>query len=189
MSENNMGNTKGAAKGIFQRNRVLVVVVVISLLIIGWMYISSSLNMRNVEQAAEARLAALVKQSEARQTETVRQSLTMLGIPMAWAIRREMMANNLDQVDQYVLDLVKQKGFEQIVVAKADGKIALASDRKNLGADFSSLYASSYLTAEKITVEEKAQGKWLLVVPIMGLSERLGTVAVDYQVPPLAVAQ
>ena len=113
----------------------------------------------------------------------VKQSLSMLGIPTAWAIRREMMANNMDQIDQYISDLVKQKGFVQIVVAKADGKIAVASDRKFLGSEFGSLYPASYLTTEKITVEDKGQGKWILVIPVMGLSARIGTVVIDYQAP------
>jgi len=55
-----------------------------------------------------------------------------------------MMANNLEQVDQYVMNLMKQKGFAQVV-------------------------------------PEKPEGKRLPVVPIMGLSARLGTVAVEYQ--------
>ena len=99
-----------------------------------------------------------------------------------------MIDGNMAQVDQYISDLVKQKGFEQIVVAKENGKVAVASDRKNLGVDFSGLYASTYLTAYKITVENKGQGKWLLVIPVMGLSARLGTIAIDYQVPAAAPA-
>lgn len=98
-----------------------------------------------------------------------------------------MMANNMDQVDQNVSNLVKQKGFVQIVVAKADGKIAVASDRKFLASPFASLYPASYLTAEKITVEDKGQGKWLLVIPVIGLSARIGTVVMDYEVPPSTV--
>lgn len=179
-----MENIKGAAMGLFQQNRALAIVVAIFIVITGWLYISSSLKMRNVEENAAAQQAALVKQSEALQSETVKHSLTMFGMPLAWAVRREMMSSNLDQVDQYVTDLVKQKGFVQVVVAKDDGKVAVASDRKNLGAAFSTLYSAEYLTADKITVEEKGSGKWLLIVPVMGLNTRLGTLAIDYQVPP-----
>ena len=37
--------------------------------------------------------------------------------------------------------------------------------------------------------EETVPGQWLLVVPVMGLSARLGTVAIDYQAPPAALKE
>jgi len=88
-----------------------------------------------------------------------------------------------------VTDLVKQEGFESVAVAKADGVIAVASDRRQVGAAFGSLYAERYLTAEQITAEETAPGQWLLVVPVMGLNARLGTVAIEYQAPPFSLGK
>lgn len=64
-----------------------------------------------------------------------------------------------------------------------------ASDRKFLASPFASLYPASYLTVEKITAEDMGQGKWLLVIPVMGLSAHIGTVVMDYQVPPATVTQ
>ncbi|MGV8935164.1 MAG: hypothetical protein ACOH1I_11095 [Gallionellaceae bacterium] len=183
MDANNIESIKGTALSVFQKNRTLVIVIVVFVVLLGWVYISSSLKVRNVESAVAEKQMDIVKKSEERQTEIVKQSLEIFCTPLAWAVRREMIDGNMAQVDQYVSDLVKQKGFEQIVVAKENGKVAVASDRKNLGADFSSLYASNYLTSDKITVENKGQGKWLLVIPVMGLSARLGTIAIDYQVP------
>ncbi|HUX63319.1 hypothetical protein [Sulfuricella sp.] len=189
MAETSMGNQEAGAMGFWHRYRLLIVVVAISVAIIGWLYVSKGMAVRHVEEAAAAQRAELVKQAEARQTETVRQSLTMFGVPLAWAIRREMMADNLDQVDQSVTDLVKQKGFERVVVAKADGSVMVASDRKHKGAAFSRLYAERYLGAEQISAEETGPGKWLVVVPIMGLNARLGTVAMDYQAPASTLGQ
>ena len=188
MAENTIAGVKGTALGYFQNNRVLVITVSILVIIIVWLFISSGIKVRNVEQAAAVKTAEVIQKSEALQSETVKQSLSMFGMPLAWAVRREMMASNMAQVDQYVTDLVKQKGFQQVVVAKEDGKIAVASDRKHIGAAFSTLYPANYLSAEKITVEDKGAGKWLLVIPVMGLNARLGVVAMEYQVPPAAVA-
>lgn len=181
------------APGFWHRHRLPIVVAVIGIAIIGWLYVSKGIAVRQaqdaVTQAQESVAAQRTewdKQAEARQAAMVKQSLSQFGVPLAWAVRRGMMGGNLDQVDQYVTDLVKLDGFEGVTVAKADGSIVVASDRRHLGAAFGSLYAERYLTAEQITAEETAPGQWLLVVPVMGLNARLGTVAIDYRAPPSA---
>ncbi len=181
------------APGFWHRYRLPIVIAVIGIALIGWLYVSKGIAVRQaqdaVTKAQESVAAQRVewdKQAEARQAAMAKQSLSQFGVPLAWAIRREMMGGNLDQVDQYVTDLVKLDGFEGVTVAKADGSIVVASDRRHLGAAFGSLYAERYLTAEQISAEETAPGQWLLVVPVMGLNARLGTVAIDYRAPPSA---
>lgn len=190
MTEINPNQPETGALGIWNRHRLAIIVAVIGLVIIGWLYVAKGIAVRQAQNAVTeaqesvaAQRAEWDKQAEARQAAMVKQSLSQFGVPLAWAIRREMMGSNLDQVDQYVTDLVKLDGFEGVTVAKADGSIVVASDRRHLGAAFGSLHAERYLTAEQISAEETAPGQWLLVVPVMGLNARLGTVAVDYQVP------
>lgn len=190
MTEINPNQPEAGALGIWNRHRLAIIVAAIGLVIIGWLYVSKGIAERQAQEAVRqaqegvtVQRAEWVKQAEVRQAEIVKQSLGQFGVPLAWAIRREMIGGNLDQVDQYVTDLVKLDGFEGVTVAKADGSIVVASDRRHLGTAFGSLYAERYLTAEQISAEETAPGNWLLVVPVMGLNARLGTVAIDYQVP------
>lgn len=183
MTEIDPNEQEAGALGFWHRYRLLIIVSVICLAIIGWLYVSKGIAVRQAQEAVAVQRAEWVKQAEARQADQVKQSLSQFGVPLAWAIRREMMGGNLDQVDQYVTDLVKLEGVEGVAVAQADGTIAVASDRRHLGATFGSLYAERYLTAEQITAEETAPGQWLLVVPVMGLNARLGTVAIDYRAP------
>jgi hypothetical protein len=193
MTEIDPNGQASGAPGFWHRYRLPIVVAVIGIAIIGWLYVSNGIAVRQaqdaVTQAQEsvaAQRAEWGRQAEARQAAMVKQSLSQFGVPLAWAIRREMMGGNLDQVDQYVTDLVKLDGFEGVTVAKADGSIVVASDRRHVGAAFGGLYAERYLTAEQITAEETAPGQWVLVVPVMGLNARLGTVAIDYRAPPSA---
>jgi hypothetical protein len=175
---------EGGAMGFWHRYRLLIILAVLGLVIIGWLAVSKEAALKQAREESASQRAELIKAADAQHAATVKASLQMFCVPLAWAIRREMMAENLDQVDQYVTDLVKQKGFERVVVAKADGVVAVASDRKNLGAAFSSLYPARFLSNERISVEETAPGKWLAVIPVMGLASRLGTVAIEYQAPP-----
>jgi hypothetical protein len=196
MTEINPSQPETGALGIWNRHRLAIIVAVIGLVIIGWFYVSKGIAVRQAQEAVKqaqedvaVQRAEWVKQAEARHAEMVKQSLSQFSVPLAWAIRREMMGGNLDQVDQYVTDLVKQEGFEGVTVAKADGSITVASDRRHVGAAFGSLYAERYLTAEQISAEEIAPGQWLLVVPVMGLTARLGTVAIDYRAPPFSLGE
>lgn len=189
MAETDTGMQESGAMGLWHRYRLLIIVAAVGIAIIGWLAVSKGMAVNAAEEEAAAERAEIVKKAEARHAETVKQSLTMFSVPLGWAIRREMMADNMDQVDQYVTDLVKQKGFERMVVAKVDGAVAVSSDRKNLGAPFGSLYAERYLTADQISVEEASPGKWLVVVPILGLNARLGTLAIEYQAPPSTLGE
>jgi len=166
---------------------VAVIGVVVALAIIGWLAVSKDRAVKQAEENAAGQRAELVRQAEAQHADTVKQSLIRFGTPLAWAIRREMMANNLDQVDQYVSDLVKMEGIEQVTLAQADGAIVVASDRKNIGTTLDGLYAERYMRAEQIEADETAPGRWLLVLPVMGLNARLGTAVIEYQAPPFAL--
>lgn len=189
MSEIRLNEQEGGVAGFWHRYRLLISVAVIGAAVIGWLYMAREDALKEAQQAAAAERANVVKQAEAQHAATLKRSLDLLGAPLAWAIRREMMAGNLDQVDQYVSDLVKLEGVHEVVVANADGAIVVASDRRHAGAAFVSLYPERYLRADEIVVDEVAAGRWLLAVPLMGLSARQGTVVLGYQPPPFALGE
>lgn len=189
MTDSYRGEQAAGGVGFWHRYRFLIIVAAIVIAAaaaaIAWLYMSKSTAVKRAEESVAAQRLEWDKAAEARQAERVKRSLGQFGVPLAWAVRREMMAGNLDQVDQYVTDLVKLDGFQGAMVAKTDGVIAVASDRRHVGAAFGSMYAQRYLAAGEINVEETAPGQWLLVVPVMGLSGRLGTLAVEYRAPAL----
>lgn len=135
------------------------------------------------KQAAEARSQLLeqVRQHDVQRTEA---ALRRFSIPLAWSIRREVMAGNLDQVDQYFVDLVQLEGFQSAVLAMPDGKITVASDRKLLAVAFSTLYPAQYLQAGDIQIEHAVDGKLRAIIPIMGLSQHLSTLVLEFASPP-----
>lgn len=129
---------------------------------------------------AHAQLLDQARQLDARRGE---EALRRFSIPFAWVIRREVMAANLDQVDQYFTDLVKMEGFQAAVLAQPDGKIVVASDRKKLAETFSSLYPAQYLQADAIKIDHAANGGLRAIIPIMGLNQHLATLVLEYTPP------
>jgi hypothetical protein len=166
--------------GFFRGVGALVVVVAV---VFGGMYFWNRLALERAEQRFAAEKAEFLRKAATQHAQDQKSALLLFSRPLAWAVRREMMSGNLDQIDQYFTELVRLKGFQRLVLAKADGTIAVSSDRKFLGSRFDSVYPARYLTVGQITVEEPQPGHYLIVVPIVGLSARLGVLVIAY-VPP-----
>ncbi len=167
-----------------------VALVVVAVAMYAWKTVALGAMEDKLAQAeaqhAQARteLIERARQLDARQGEA---ALRRFSAPLAWAVRREVMAGNLDQVDQYFTDLVQSQGFQSAVLAKPDGKIVVASDRRQLAAPFSSLYPEQYLQAGDIRVERSPDGKMRAVIPIMGLNQHLATLVLEYAPPGYAL--
>lgn len=131
---------------------------------------------RRFEEDKSALLARL-QDFTARQDD---ESQRHFGTALAWAVRGELIRNNLDQVDQYFNEMVRMERVERVVLASQDGKILLSSDRRHQGGDFSALYPAGLLSVPQVSVLAGAEGKKRVVVPVMGLTARLGTVVMDY---------
>lgn len=127
--------------------------------------------------ADRADLLARLQDFTARQDE---ESQRRFGTALAWAVRGELIRNNLDQVDQYFNEMVRMERVERVVLAGQDGKILLSSDKRYQHGDFSALYPADLLGVPQVSVMGSAEGKKRLVIPVMGLSARLGTVVMDY---------
>ena len=133
-------------------------------------------------QHAQARVQ-LVEQARQLDASRSEAGLRLFSTPLAWVIRREVMAANLDQVDQYFTDLVQMPGFQSAVLANPDGKILVASDRKQLAVPFASLYPADYLQAGDIRIERSASAGLRAIIPILGLKQHLGVLVLEYTPP------
>lgn len=133
-------------------------------------------------QQAQARTELIERARQLDARDDV-DSLKRFSTPLAWAIRRELMAANLDQVDQYLSELVQMPGFQSAVLANSDDKVVVATDRKHLAGTFSSIYPAEYLQAKDVKIEPASNGGLRAIIPIMGLNQQLGTLVVEYAEP------
>jgi hypothetical protein len=187
--ENN--STAASKSGGMSRERKMMLGLVAALLIVavgmyGWKVTAVEAvenRLAQVEaQQTEAR-AQIINQAKEVDDGRTEESLRLFSIPFAWAIRRELIAGNLNQVDQYFGQTVQIRGFESAVLAKPDGKVIVASDRKKLVENFSSLYPDVDLNSNETKVEKTSNGAFRAVIPILGLNKHLGVVVLEY-LPP-----
>jgi hypothetical protein len=115
--------------------------------------------------------AALSKNSEAAHR--------LFGNALAWAIRGELIRNNLDQIDQYFSELVKVERIHLVALASQEGKVLVASDKKLQNAEFGQIFPAELLNETQVSIHPQGEDR-LLVLPVMGLNTRLGTAVLRY---------
>jgi hypothetical protein len=100
--------------------------------------------------------------------------LRMVAMPLAWTVRSEMLRGNNDQINQYLAQFVREPNIQELLVARADGRIVAATDKKREGAVVSDLFPPEVRQVETITVTKRPDGTILVAAPVMGLNEKLG---------------
>jgi hypothetical protein len=98
----------------------------------------------------------------------------------AWAVRSALMRNNVDQVDLYFTQLLKNRAIDMGVLADRRGRVVISTEKHLRGVRFSSHFPPAILSEEEIRLERIDGNQMRLVMPIHGLSRRLGTVMLIY---------
>jgi hypothetical protein len=146
------------------------------------MFIWKVIAVKNMEKKMEAQRVKLVERSEQIVSDNTRDFLRLTTIPLVWAVRKEMIKENYDQIDEYLTRFIKERNMKQILVVKSDGTIAVATDKKIEGMSVSSLYPTQIMEQGDINISVDKDGNLQVVAPIMGLNARIGTLILIYQV-------
>lgn len=170
----------------------ILVFLGILLLVIAWKQIAvnqaeSRLERGQAELAQQLDMERKMLTKKAREyaDSQYKKEEERFGQVLAWAVRGELIRNNLDQIDQYLTELVKTKDTERVVLISEEGKLLVSTDKRLEDEEAISVYPKDVLNQRKITIKSDVDGKKMLIVPIMGLNQRLATVVVSYNPPPL----
>jgi hypothetical protein len=98
----------------------------------------------------------------------------------AWAVRSALMRSNVDQIDLYFTQLLKNRAVDLAVLADRRGKVVASTEKHLRGVRFSNHFPPAILSEEEVRLERVDGNQMRLVLPIHGLSRRLGTVMLIY---------
>ncbi len=131
-------------------------------------------ELENMRQQYENQFAAaLAKESK--------DQLTLMLTTFVWAVRGSMLRENLDEVNQYLIELVKEDEINEIVLAGDEGQILLATNKKNEGQPFGNFYSQELLTKEQVYFKlSEDKQDYYIVAPVLSLNRRLGTLFMKY---------
>lgn len=165
-----------------------LLVAVVLLVALGWQQIAMgraearlAAERAALAQRFEADRQALLNELKAKVEANADEAQRRFGLALAWAVRDAMIRNNLDQVDQYFTEIVRLPQVERAVLADSGGTVRVSTDRRHLGAALTTLVPVEATLADAVAVRTSPEGPKLLVVPVMGLNSRLGTVVVSYR--------
>ena len=103
------------------------------------------------------------------------------GQVLSWAVRSELIRNNIDQIDQYLSEIVKMRDTERVVLINDEGHLVVSTDKKLEETNGSEIFPKEILNLQKISLKSDVDGKKILVVPVMGLNKKIATVVVSYK--------
>lgn len=170
-----------AAKVSTGKTMLITIAVAIVLLAVLWIW--KSVEISNVEKKAENDRQAL-KEAAIKQIILAHEMhLKLLAKPYVWAIRSEMMQGNIDQVNLFANDLVKEQNFQRIAVANDKGLIVSSTNKKDEGQPFSTIGKAEGLNNNNTTVENISDSMLIMTSPVMGFNSRLGTLLIKYSIP------
>jgi hypothetical protein len=144
-------------------------------------------QMQEQAQQLETAKAAIRAEAASALAQNSDAAHSLLGTSLSWAIRGELIRNNLDQIDQYFAELVKVERIKLAVLSDPAGKLLVSSDKKYQDGEFAQAFPAELLNEAGVAVRPGPDGTKLLVMPIMGLNARLGTAVISYTPEQLAL--
>ena len=159
--------------------RLSLYAIFVLLLLAFGLWAWKELSVRGLEREMEDQRTEMEKEQQTALEAQARAMLQLTAMPLAWAVRSEMMQGNLSQINDYFRDFVREKGVLSIFLIDKDNKVVLATNVKLETQPADQVVSQAIRDAENIRIE-KHDSFLRLGVPIMNLNEKLGILVVDY---------
>ncbi len=123
---------------------------------------------------------SLIVQADSLIINQNKRALMLTAKPLVWAIRGEMLRNNLDEINILTTDLVKEKSILDISLLNASGIIINSTNKKLEGSVASDIY-KNYLVVDSIQVLNTSDSVARVIAPVMGYQSKLGVIIMNYK--------
>lgn len=174
IQESNLASTDKKTFAKFVKQNPVLITVLISLVAITVVYFWKDLQ-------AKRQVAYIKKSATEQLIKSNKEMLTVLSKPLVWSIRSEMLSGNLEKVNIYVKDIVKEKNFQLLQVIDVTGKIILSTDKKLEGKNATAYYDQTLLSTDSLKIKTTENLSLLMFAPIMGYDKKLGVLVIAYK--------
>ena len=162
--------------------RTIGIIVIAGLVLLAGIWIWKSIQINNIREQAATEKQDIQEQAKNQIRNTHEMHLKSLTKPFVWAVRTEMLQNNISQVNLYANDMVKEKNFQKIVIVNDKGTVILSTNKKEEGKEFGSIGNAAYLSSNNTNVDNINDSILVVSSPIMGFNNKLGTLMITYAV-------
>lgn len=163
--------------------KTYLITLVVFLVLLSAVWIWKTIEINNLKKTAESEKIELQQQASKQLVSTHEEHLKLLAKPFVWAVRSEMMRDNMSQVNLYMSEMVKEKNFELIALVNEKGTIISSTNKKNEGKAFSTIGNNAGLTSDNTNLQTQQDSMVSMTSPVMGFNNRLGTLFIKYRIP------
>jgi hypothetical protein len=152
---------------------------------LGVMYLWRRASLWRLRHAEHGAREALLAKTGQAADEANAKLARLTAVTLEWAVRAELVREDLRDVEEYMIHLAKRREIRRVLVARRDGLVIAATD-KNLRHQRLDRVVEG-LPPESSDIQSiRVDGRILrLIVPVMGLESRLGTLVFEYEQPDI----
>jgi len=163
--------------------QAIVTIVLLCLLIIvpSGIYLWKQAEISKLKKQFETEKEQIQTKANNTITDNNKKNIETLTRVFSWAVRSEMLRNNLEQVNTYMTGLVKDADLNDISAIKPDGIVILSTNKKFEGNSYPGFIASELNSINEVASRNDANGNIMSICPIMGLDNRMGTIVITYK--------
>jgi hypothetical protein len=164
------------------KNKLLVAAAIVVILFTA-LWIWKAVEIKNLKQENEKKELLLRQKATELLSRSDSRYLNLLAKPYVWAIRTEMMKGNIEAVNLYANDMVKEKNFQTITVVDDKGMVISSTNKKLEGKSYASFGNAAYLSNDSTLVNKVDATTLEVSSPVMGFNKRIGTLIFNYMPP------
>jgi uncharacterized membrane protein affecting hemolysin expression len=164
------------------KNKILVAAAIVVVLFAA-LWIWKAIEINNLKQEHEKKETLLKQKAIELLSQSDYKYLKLLAKPYVWAIRTEMMKGNIEAVNLYANDMVKEKNFQSITVVDEKGMVISSTNKKLEGKAYASVGNAAYLSNDSTLVNKVDDSTLEISSPVMGFNKRIGTLIFNYMPP------
>ena len=158
-----------------------IIILCLMILIPTGVYVFDLIKISNLKDKHKTQLAEVREQAGTTVKSISQKNLESLTRVFSWAVRSELLHENMGQVNSYMNELVKTADLQDISIIKTDGIVVLSTNKKFEGNVYAGPVASQFATVNEVMTQTGKDAVMICICPIMGLDKRLGTIVVTYQ--------
>lgn len=163
---------KNKLMGFILRHIIIFLLLIVILVFV----VYHMITINNLESEYTEKTQTLKKeyvlQIDSIRVANLQQTITVF----SWAVRSELSRGNLEEVNQFFLNFVKEKDVRMIsLINPENSQVMLSTDKKN---EEQTITEKQILNVDNLTVIADST-QLQAVVPIMGLNSRIGILVVD----------
>jgi len=167
-------------KGLSAQAIVSIIIIALMIIFPLVVYFWKQSEIKNLKEKYETRITEITASANKNIDENNTKNMENLTRVFSWAVRSEMLRQNMEQVETYMNDLVKSADLNNISAVQTDGIVVKSTDKKFEGNVYPGPIAQELAQINEVVSKTSENGDVISICPIMGLDNRMGTIIITY---------